>query len=192
MYDCKNGISYLVLWYSLFWDVTQCNVPVGRRPHLHHSGSLKSIWSNLVHTLWLSQKATGGKTARNVYIARTSGHCGNYHIESAVTCPTLGMHLRCMNSHRNPTSTRLFAVGKHNFLTKFRMYIGISEGICKVVNFMRAHKVLVLKNNVQQYRNWLGLSYQSIPIQGKDRDGLIKRTRGQSPTITAPSNRMNL
>jgi len=107
------------------------------------------------------------------------------------------MHLRCINSHRNLTSTRLFAVGKPNFLTKFRMYRGISDGISKVVNFMLPHfmpaqKVLVLKNNVQQYRNWLGLSYQSIPIQGKYRDGLIKRARGQSPTITAPSNRMNL
>ena len=50
----------------------------------------------------------------------------------------------------------------------------------------------MLKKNVQQYRIWLGLSYQSIAIQGKDCDGLIKRTRGQSPTITAPSNRMNL
>ena len=77
------------------------------------------------------------------------------------------------------------------------MYKGKSEGISKVVNFMLPHfmptqKVLVLKNNVQQYRNWLGLSYQSIAIQGKDCDGLIKRTRRQSPTITAPSNRMNL
>jgi len=60
------------------------------------------------------------------------------------------MHLRCMNSHSNITSTRLFAVGKANFLTKFHMYIGISEGISKVVNFMPAQKVLVLKNNVQQ------------------------------------------
>jgi len=113
------------------------------------------VLTNLVHTLWLSQRATWGKTARNVYIFRTSGHCENYHIESAVTCSTLGMHLRCMNSHRNLTSTRLSAVGKPNFLTKFRMYIGINEGISKVVNFMLPHfkpgqKVLVLKNNVQQ------------------------------------------
>ena len=40
MYDCKNGISSLGLWSSLFCDVTQCNVPVGRRPYLYHGGSL--------------------------------------------------------------------------------------------------------------------------------------------------------
>lgn len=71
------------------------------------------------------------------------------------------------------------------------------EEVSKVANVMLPHfmppqNVPVSKNNVKQHRNWLGLSYQSIPIQGKDRDGLIKRTRGQSPTITAPSNRMNL
>lgn len=78
------------------------------------------VMTNLVHTLWLSQRATWGKTARDAYIFTTSGHCENYHTESAVTCPTLGMHLGCMNSHRNLTSTRMFTVGKPNFLTKFR------------------------------------------------------------------------
>jgi len=48
MYHCKKGVSSLGLWSSLFWDVTQCNVPVGRRPYLYHGGSLDSIWSWLI------------------------------------------------------------------------------------------------------------------------------------------------